>query len=318
MKLNKEDEELLGYLYHNHKESVSEIARNTSLKRHQVEYRMKKYEDKGLIRKYFPVFNYSVFGYNEQVVFYLKFEKIDHIDIFLETLENHDNVINYGEIYNKYDIYLTGIFESSKDVHEFIDSLFKDGDCLVTDYDILQPIHSELYPLKFFNNSEKLSYILSEEKEQVEIDEKDRAILKQLGKDGRSKLKTLARAADISPENAHRRLKTLRKHVILGNRIQFDMTVLDFAFAQFFINFKLFDDDIRRKIKEYATREKLIQTLIINTGKPHCMIQYLYRDKKDLRKSIKRLRQHLSNVKIETDLILLDPSIDEIDPLPFL
>ena len=50
MKLKPIDFKLLNYLYHNHNESISKIAKATKISRDKIEYRLNKYQKEGLIK----------------------------------------------------------------------------------------------------------------------------------------------------------------------------------------------------------------------------------------------------------------------------
>ena len=75
MKLTEIDFKLLSYLYHNYRESVSKIAKETKLTREQVEYRLKKHQKEGLIKQFIPIFNYPKMGYEVIANLFMKFDK---------------------------------------------------------------------------------------------------------------------------------------------------------------------------------------------------------------------------------------------------
>ena len=74
MKLKPIDFKLLNYLYHNHNEPITKIAKATQINRDKVEYRLNKYVKEGLIKQFIPIINYKAIGYNKQVIIFLKFE----------------------------------------------------------------------------------------------------------------------------------------------------------------------------------------------------------------------------------------------------
>ena len=71
-KFDKIDKKLISYLYHNYREPLTKIAKALNISRDQVEYRLKKYEQQGLIKKYATIFNYKLLGYNEFIIILLK------------------------------------------------------------------------------------------------------------------------------------------------------------------------------------------------------------------------------------------------------
>jgi Lrp/AsnC family transcriptional regulator for asnA, asnC and gidA len=101
MNLKPTDYKLLSYLYHNYDEPLSKIAKATKLSRDQVEYRINKYLKEGLIRKFFPIFDWSKLGYNTLAILLLKFEKPKMAEDFSKILQNNKNCMSYGKIYGK-------------------------------------------------------------------------------------------------------------------------------------------------------------------------------------------------------------------------
>ena len=91
MNLKESDLRLLSYLYHNSREPSTKIAKACKLTREQVNYKIKKYQDEGLIRGFITLFDWSKFGYDYLVNLLLKFEKPSSIKQFISELENSKN-----------------------------------------------------------------------------------------------------------------------------------------------------------------------------------------------------------------------------------
>ena len=318
MKVDASDKELLSYVYHNHHQSTSEIARNTSLTRNQVEYRLRKYEDNGLIRKYFPVFDYAKLGYNNVALLLLKFEKRRMSKEFVNTLAKNKNTISYGETHNRYDLYLNCVFKDDNEINEFISNLFEHKNHYITDYKLIQPTHLELYPLKLFDHPQKEQYTLTKKKDKKPLDETDKKLLEGLAQDPRSKLLKLARKADVSVEVAHYRLKHLKEEFILGNRIQFNLEILGYQHSMVLLNFKAFSKENKKRLQTFAKNTQETQTLIFNVHKPHCMIQLLYQEEQTLRERITQIKELFNNQHLEVEILLIEQEHQPINPLPFL
>ena len=75
MELKEKDLKLLAYLYHNNREPLTKIAKETGMTRIQVEHSLKKFIKEGIIEKFFTMFNYSAFGYDIYVIMLVKLEK---------------------------------------------------------------------------------------------------------------------------------------------------------------------------------------------------------------------------------------------------
>ena len=84
MKLKPTDKKLLAYLYHNNRETLTKIAKGSGLSREQVDYKINKLIQIGIIKKFIPIINYSKLGYTKLIVILLKFNKQENINIFMK------------------------------------------------------------------------------------------------------------------------------------------------------------------------------------------------------------------------------------------
>jgi|SRR3989344_961799 len=320
MKLTEADYKLLSYLYHHSRESVSKIAKATELTREQVEYRLKKYTDEGLIRGFFSLFDYGKFGYDYFVTVLLKFEKHSSTAKFSKGLVKHKNVISWGKVFGKYDLFMNCVFKDEKELSDFISELLKDKENSVSDYFVVKPYFAELYPLKFVRYKDRDNYGLVDEKSKVrKFDENEKKILKILANDGRVRLIDIAGKVGLSSELVLYKLKKLYGNkVILGSRIQFDMSKLGYYFSLILLNVRNFDEANREKIKKFARQSEHVNSLILSLARPNCIIQLFHREESELRKSIEKIRELFSKEFVDIDIMLLGEDEEGIDTLPFL
>jgi len=320
MELKETDYKLLSYLYHSYNEPLSKIAKATKLSRDQVEYRLNKYLKEGLIRKFFPVFCYGKLGYNLLVILLLKFEKTGMAEDFSKNLNKSKNCISYGKVYGRYDLWLECVFNNERKLNEFIFELFGNEKSFITDYILINPQFAELYPLKFFNYPYKEDYLIfSEEKKEIKLDETDLKILKILSENARTKLIDIAIKTGISSEFALYRIKKLRtEKIILGNRIQFNTSMLGYFHTLIFINFRNLSEKNKEKIKSFVKNSKNINSLIFNLQKPNCMISFLYKSVKEVEEGIEKIKDLFKEDSIEIDVLQIGEDEEEVRPLPFL
>ncbi|MEA3329309.1 MAG: Lrp/AsnC family transcriptional regulator [Nanoarchaeota archaeon] len=320
MKLKETDYKLLSYLYHNYDEPLSKIAKATKLSRDQVEYRINKYLKEGLIRKFFPIFDWSKLGYNTFAILLLKFEKPKMAEDFSKKLNKSKNCISYGKVYGKYDLFLDCIFRNEKELDKFISQLFENEKHFITDHILIKPQFVEIYPLKFFHHPNKEDYtLISEQKKEVKLDETDLKILKILSENGRARLIDIAIKSKISSELALYRLRKLKKEkIILGNRIQFNMSKLGYFFTLIFIDFRNFSVKSKEKLKSFVKNSKNINSLIFNLHKPNCMIQLFHKEGGESREIIEKLKEVFKEDSIEIRVLQIGEDEEQIRSLPFI
>ena len=195
MELKQTDRKLLGFLYHSNREPLTKIAKATGLSREQVDYRINKYIEEGIIRKFFTVFNYSKIGYPYFTLLLLKFNKYSDLNSFKENLGKNRHCISYGNILGKYDMYMNLVFKDEKELNEYLAELINKD---LSDYLLIKPYFTELYPLKFLKDKkEEKSFLLADYSgSEVKLEKTEIEILKLLNEDGRIRIIDIANRED--------------------------------------------------------------------------------------------------------------------------
>jgi len=217
-------------------------------------------------------------------------------------------------------LFLECIFKDENEMNNFISGLFEDKTNYIKDYTAINPQFAEIYPLKFFDDFNKESYILSNRtNKEIKLDKTDLKILKILSEDGRAKLIDIAINSEISSELALYRLKKLkREKILLGNRIQFNMSVLGYFYTTIWINFRHFSEANKNKIKSFAKSSKNINSLIFNLQNPSCIVKLFHKDEKEVRTAVDQIKELFYDESIEMEIIPVGEDEEVIRPLPFL
>ncbi len=320
MELKESDYKLLSYLYHNNRESITKIAKATKLTREQVDYKIKKYVDSGLIKGFLTLFDYSKFGHNYFAILLLKFEKTSSVKTFSQKLDKNKSCISYGYVYGKYDLFLNCIFKNEEELSNFISDLVSNKMNRVSDYFVIKPFFAELYPLKFFRHKDRESMtlinVLSKERK---FDKKDLEILKIIAKNGRIKLIDIARKINISIELTLYKLRKLYKDkVILGSRIQFNMAEFGYHFSLILLNIRNFSEESKERIKRFSRNSKHVNSLIFSLTRPNCIVQLFHKDQRELKHTINEVKELFKDEYIDLDIMHISEDEGEIDTLPFL
>ena len=319
IELKPTDLKLLAYLYHNAREPLTQIARELHLSREQIDYRIKKFEQEGIIRGYIPIVNYSKFGYPRLSILFLKFRKSSFIEEFKKLYKNDKNRILHGEILSQYDIFSIFVFENEKERNEKIFSLLEENP-EINDYIIVEPFYTELYPLKFTGQKEKISHLMVDYvRKLIKIDDKDKKILKILNKNARAQIIDVAKQAGISAELIVYKLKKLRdSSAWLGARAYFDMEKLGYFYTLVFLHFNHLSNKIQEKIKLFAKNSKNIDSLAFTLGNPNCYLQFFHKDVKTLHDGLKELKSFFKEENIDIKILPLKNEGEDINSLPFL
>ncbi|MDP1695131.1 MAG: Lrp/AsnC family transcriptional regulator [Candidatus Woesearchaeota archaeon] len=305
MKLDTIDKKLLTYLYHNYRSPLTKIGKECRISRDQVEYRLEKFEKSGLIKKYLTVFNYALLGFNDLFIVYMKTKNKEKVKLSLQAIKN---TLSVGDVVSSFDIFVNFICENKNEFDSIFSSFLEKHKEEIQSYEIFNTTYAEFFPLKAFGNQKnEISYKAVEPKQKIDLDKKEIDILKELEKNGRSKIIDIASKIGISGELALYKLKQLRKkEVILGNRIQFDMQKLGFYFSILRLKVKNLDQILKEKIRHFCKTKKYTNALIFSISDYNVLIQLFYQNEDELRKAINELNEEFREYITQDSLILIE------------
>ena len=216
-------------------------------------------------------------------------------------------------------MFIQGVFKNEEEINKYVFNLIEKNNEIISDYLVIKPYFVELYPLKFLGKTGGSFVMLEKYEKGINLDEKDKKILKILQDNGRAKLVEIAEETGISAELALYKIKKLQKEkVILGSRIWFDMEKLGYFYSIVVIDLKNFSEKNQKKLKEFAKDSKYVNSIIFSYNKPYCFIQLFHKENIELAKAIEELKEKFKDEAIELDVILLKSEGEEINALPFL
>ncbi|MBI2079538.1 AsnC family transcriptional regulator [Candidatus Micrarchaeota archaeon] len=230
-KLDKLDMQILHQLDIDGFQSLSQIGKKLKTGRDVMHYRVKRLEERGVIKKYISILDYGKIGYFLAAL-YLKFRHTnpDLEKEIIEYYKSRPEVWWLDGMEGQYDL-AVGWF--AKDVPA-LKKLQRD---LMNNY----RKHIQEYKFRFFNNfyhfkrnylSEKVQPsefdVIAAENKKI-TDETDDSILKILSENARMPYVEIANQLNLSAAQVHYRIKELkRKRVILGARPQLDLKKLGY------------------------------------------------------------------------------------------
>ncbi len=316
-KFDKIDKKLISYLYHNYREPLTKIAKKCRISSDQVEYRIKKLETKGILKKFATIFNYSALGFNEFVVVWLKIDCNSKQKRYLrEDLQKNKHILTYFDVLGKYDLGFDGVYRNKQEFQKDFDLFLNKHRNLIQSYSVFITTSFNFFPLKEFGIQQTEKEFSSDNDVKIKLDEKDIEILKELDKNGRVKIIDIAKSINLSAEMILYRLKNLYKNkIILGSRIVFDMEKMNYFFGVLSLNLNIINDSLRQEIKNYCNQHKFINALSFGLGEQNCLVQFFFREEKQFRNSLREFLEKFNKVINKSEIILIDNE-GEVKTLP--
>lgn len=316
MEFDKKDKRLISYLYHNYREPLTKIGKACRMSRDQVEYKIKKYENQGLIKKYLTIFNYDLLGYHEVIIVWIKLK--DGKETIKKELEKMNNVLSIGDILSKYDLFVNFIFKNKKDFEEKFYQFIKKYENKIENYSLSIATDIQFYPLKFFGElNEEQPYEIVGHENKIKLTEKDLKLLKVIEKNGREKIINLSAKTGLSSELIIYKLKQFRKNkIILGTRLFLGMENFGFYFAVSRLKLKNLNEEIKNKIKNFCKNHKNINALFFGVSDYNCQIQSFYQKEDELRQTLRDINNEFPKEIFQSELLLIENE-GRVKTLPF-
>ena len=283
IKLNSKDRKILYQLDLDARQSFTQIAEKVGISKSVVAYRVKRLEEKGLIRNYYTFIDGLRLGYivlRVNIVFQYTNQEVEKriIDYFV-------NAKSAVVVYSLQGIYDFEVVFWIKDINGYYEfwqqTMNKFGDFFRE-----QVLSFYIKYITF-----KYSYLLSEKrnathnqnidimggKKTVEIDSLDFNILKILSTDARVTSSEIAEKLNSKPNIVNYRIqKLVNLDVIKAFRANIDFSKLGYQYYK--VDIYLRDYSQREKIIEYITSNPFLVSLDVTTGVSHLELEFHLRN----------------------------------------
>ncbi|MFH1221873.1 MAG: Lrp/AsnC family transcriptional regulator [Candidatus Micrarchaeota archaeon] len=297
MKLDTKDMGILHELSKNCRSPVAKIGKKLSLPREVVDYRIKRLVKAGVIKDFIAEIDLDRLGFTKSVV-YLELKGL--------TKERENEIINklVAHPFTSWVVSSTGKWSVIFDVHskstgqlaEIVEQI-KDltgknlGECRVVTLRDYKYFHS-----KFFG--EELPE--RDEGAKIELDKKDKTILRALSKNGRKDFVTIAKEMGLTPEAVSMRTKRLIKNgAIKRFHIFVDLRKLAYEQYNIQVNFENIDKKTEQAILKFLSSHPNVSFYYRPVGHWDVEFGVFVRNPGELREFVRLLRSNFpENIRI--------------------
>jgi DNA-binding Lrp family transcriptional regulator len=304
IKLDVKDRKILLQLDDNCRQSLGQIAKKVGLSKQVVDYRIKRLEEKGIIRGYITVMNMTKLGFYTFRV-YIKFAKpsVDAVNGMVNYLRKHKHVAWLVDAYGEWDLCFVFVTRSIDEFHhDWQDFLLKYRDH-IRDKDIT--IISEAYMLR-------RSYLLGEKQgerrfdvmnsppeQRVEFDgdKLDWEILRQIAANARAELQTIAGKVGLSPKAVSYRIKNLVKRgVIQSFRAFIDVGALGYEYYKIFLGLSALTKEKEKELFTWLQMNPNVVYVTKPIGQADYEFEFQARGREEFWKVIDDLRTRFKDI----------------------
>jgi DNA-binding Lrp family transcriptional regulator len=302
------DRRILFEVAENARESHSVLARKLRVSRETFDYRLKKLKKEGIVINSQARINISNFIYGAYILLIRCHGLTGQTEAaILEKMNKNRSTHFIGKIGGSYDYIIGFTVKRLTQLGEYVDFIneivgkYKTRTCFLT---IIEEIKDSYKSIFGKTNETIVSMPLV--KDTTEIDDIDRKILVELGRDCTVPSWKISEATRITDVAIRKRIKKLmNQKVILGFRTMVDLTKIGYQLHYLFIKTLPENLAAEKNFKTHLKSDQFVSFATKVTGEYDYVICHLSKDNRELNDQIGKLRENFSNVVTEVSAMPL-------------
>jgi len=312
------DYKILHELDENSRKSASEIAKKVRLSKVSVNQRIKKLQEKEIIKTFMTQVDYKKLGYNIYHIFY-KLQNIskEKEKEFYSYLIEHNQIGYVARIDGNFDSFVVIIAKNNEELDNILSKINQKFGQYIKERNILPVINAQYFGRRYLIPKKELEKIIIREKpkEIVELDEIDHKILQSLSQNARIPIIDLTKKLKLSKDIIHYRIKKLIKEGILQ---KFTINLNHEKFGNSFfkiliiLNYNINEKEFLSKIVNYNNLIRTIRLL----GIWDIELDFEVENNIGMRKILKEIKEKYGEY-IQSDDSLFIYQIDKLNYYPF-
>ena len=223
-KLDLTNKKILYMLSLNARFGYNTIAKSLNIKREVVNYRIKKLEEERFLEGFFSLIDVTRIGYQMYLI-YLKLYNTRNYKEILQKFNENKKITRIKEVSGAYDLQLVVTSRNVTEADQIIDKILDEFGDNIKNYVILRLVEEDFTGLEILLEDEEIKKINIKEpkgssfqneflkrttaEEKINIDEKDKEILKIIHLNARESIKNISEKVNLAPIAVENRIKKL-------------------------------------------------------------------------------------------------------------
>jgi Lrp/AsnC family leucine-responsive transcriptional regulator len=299
-KLDLKDKKILYELDLNSRRSYNEIAKKVGLSKDSVIYRIKKLQERGIIKQFHTLLDTGKLGF----ISFRLYLKLQHT-----TPEKEIEIINFlkkkkmvtwlASFEGDYDLGLWVLSKTIKDMNQLWRELLKKYLNYIEKRNLTIFTKVSYFPRVYFlgKKENKEEYIFIVEPEEIVFDKKDIEILKLLCLDARIPILEIAKKLDLSAKTVALRIRQLeKKKVIVGYRTMFDLEKLGYQYFKVHFNLHNLTEEKEKRFRFFIKQHPNIIYDNEVLGGDDIEMEVQVKSQQDLRAVISEVKEQFADI----------------------
>ncbi|MFH1801987.1 MAG: winged helix-turn-helix transcriptional regulator [archaeon] len=259
LKLDAYDKKILEILINNSRTQVTTIAKKVKLKRENVNYKIQRMQNTGLIKEFNIIINEGKLKLTHYTAFIELINlKDDSEKQILGYLEKSKYMTWIGPAAGKWSLIFDVILNEDAELDVVMKDLFDKFGKFIGEYSILRVHGGNFYNLKPLGISKKRTELLKKTSP-IKLDKKDLTILSALNKNARTNLVIISEKVGLTPNGVNKRIKNLEKSgIIEGYTTSVDWKKLGYEWYTLQLKLTQFNKEANTELTQYFENHKKI------------------------------------------------------------
>ncbi|MFA5061292.1 MAG: winged helix-turn-helix transcriptional regulator [Candidatus Pacearchaeota archaeon] len=311
--MDEKDKLILFELLQDCRQPTSKIARAVRLPQQTVSYRIKKFEDSKVIKKYTADINYPKLGYSRHSLYLdVKGVSASEVDKYLKAITDIKEVSCCYMLHevSQWKLYVsvwTKTLERYDEIQTKITSKFKKK---IKNYISFQSVKSFTYFAKRLNPNKKSLIDVKGSSENVEISDADWKLIEKLKKNSKVSAMDLANHFRTNASSITRRINSLKKKEII-ERFYPILDVKKLGYTEYTFITRI-DPSYNKELEqfiEFTKKDPRFVIMIKAVGYVNLYYAFLIEDKKELSGITEKIHKILGKAVLEEYKIEVDEMI---------
>jgi DNA-binding Lrp family transcriptional regulator len=314
--MDAKDKKLLYLLDLNSRMKEPDLAKQLGTSKQVVNYRIKRLESEGVIKKFQSVLNLESQGISIYANIYFKIvgankkREAEIIDFLIK-----DNNVGYVALLGgRFDLSIVLVAKNIQELEEHLNEIVKEFPDELREYIIsLRTEGLKFYKKYLFQERrEENKKILTKEKHLVKIDELDVKILKELSQNSRESIVNISEKLKEPFSTIRARIKSLEQNkVIVGYSLLFDLNKIGMLNYKVFIKTKDKSEESYKKLISFSKFHKNITWFFKTLGEHDFELRIEVDTQEKYQEIIKEIRSEFSSIINELETIIIFNELKE-------
>ncbi len=305
-KLDSIDRDILYELDHDSRQSLAELSRKLQLGRERVGYRLKRLEERNIIRK----FTTSVNPYKFGLVIYKTYVQLENnkkrISRFIEYLAKHPRIYWYAESDGSWDLMFAIFGKSPLDFHTIQSEILSRFNDIIIGFSVYPIVQALFFRKNYLRGVGTDSFPFGGEPANHVLTSLDFNLLRELSQNSRLTAIELAERVDSTPIIVRNRVTKLEElGIIVGYRIELNLEKIGMRFIKAQLHLRNYEARVENEIREYCKMNPHIILFIQQLGDCFVEIEFEVNDYSQFNGFVDEIRERFPKYIRRVDSIMI-------------